>query len=48
MPDKFFALTGLVLRPFKDHILHCCVCVGGGGEGYYVVFICLFISREKN
>ena len=49
MPDKFFALAGLVLRPFLDHILHCCVCVGGGeGKGYYVVFICFFISHEKN
>ena len=50
MPDKFFALAGLVLRSVLDHILHCCLCAGGGGRGkeYYVVFICFFISREKN
>ena len=33
MPDKFFALAGLVLRSVLDHILHCCLCAGGGGEG---------------
>ena len=46
MPDKFFALAGLVLDLFKI-IPYIVVCVGGGrgrGKGYYVVFICFFFS----
>ena len=44
MPDKFFTLAGLVLRPFSDHILHCCVCGGGrGGGGWVIMFFFLFL-----
>ena len=44
MPDKFFALAGLVLRLFKI-IFYIVVCVCGGGEGRDIMlFLFLFSS----
>ena len=42
MPDKFFALAGLVVRLFKI-IAYVVVCVGGGGKDI-MLFLFLFSS----
>ena len=46
MPDKFFALAGLVLDLFK--IIPYIVVCGGDGEGILCCFYLFFIRREKN
>ena len=58
MPDNFFCARWACLKTFlRSYPTLLCVCGGGGGGGggaggrgkrYYVVFICFFISREKN
>ena len=42
MPDKFFALAGLVLDLFKI-IPYIVVCVGGGGAGGRDIMLFLFV-----
>ena len=51
MPDKFFCARWASLKTFlRSYPTLLCVCGGGGGrgKGYYVVFICFFISRKNN